>query len=130
MTTHLRRASIVTEVALTLPLFLVMLAGAMEWGWAMPHEVDIEHIARDAARAGALTRVVDGPEAAARARTVEALVAEGIDPATVTLTTATGTTASGDVISVDLRVPYRALLGLVPAPADLHANATMRLENQ
>ncbi len=56
---------------------LVVTVGVLVWGQVLPREVALVQIVRDGALTGALTREVDEPEAAARARVLAGLSAEG-----------------------------------------------------
>jgi len=124
-----RRGAAAIEFALTLPVFVLMLGGALEWGWVMPHELDAEHVARDAARAGALAAPGQDPIALATTRATQALAEQGVDPGRATVAVSLGNAVSGTTIQVQVTVPYDTLLGLVPAPVDLHGDATMHVEH-
>lgn len=130
MATPLRRGGIALEVALTLPIFVLLLIGVMEWGWALPRQATLEHIARDAARAGALTESSLDPLAAATTRATERLAEAAFDTGSASIGSTSYATSSGDVIAVTISVPYTALFGLVPTPLTLEGSATMRLEDQ
>ena len=51
---HARKGSTAVEVGITLPVFVLLLLGIVEWGWAFPRQVTLEHIARDACRTASL----------------------------------------------------------------------------
>lgn len=130
MTRSRRRANSAIEVALTLPLFLTLLAGVLEWGLVLPRQALVEHCARDAARAGALTESADAPAAAAAARARQRLAESGLDPDSATIDATVISSAVGDLISVEISLPYPPLLGLVPTGATLEGTGRMRLEDQ
>ena len=128
---HARKGSTAVEVGITLPVFVLLLLGIVEWGWAFPRQVTLEHIARDACRSGALTKEVATATAAARSRAEQRLVEDGfvLDQVEILVSTDTAPTA-GRTMTVALAQPYQALLGAVPTPIDLRASATMRMEDQ
>lgn len=130
MTRTNRRANTAIEVALTLPLFLVLLAGVLEWGLVLPRQSVVEHCARDAARAGALTESSDDPAGAAAARARQRLAEAGFDVDAATVTAVVMSSAVGDLVSVEISLPYPPLLGLVPTGATLEGTGRMRLEDQ
>ncbi len=125
-----RRGGIAVELGLTLPLWTVMLVGVLEWGLLLPRNSTIEHIARDAARTGALTPRSDGPESMAVARAIERLGEEGLDPGAATVTATVIDVDGDDAIEVSVQVPDDLIFGLVPTPLKLSADVTMRMEDQ
>lgn len=130
MTRRNRRANTIIEVALTLPLFVALLAGVLEWGLALPRQSLVEHCARDAARAGALTKTADDPVAAATDRARARLTEAGFDADSAAVGAEILPSGAGDVISVEINLPYAPLLGMIPTSATLKGTARMRLEHQ
>ncbi len=97
------------EMALVLPLFLVLVFGVIEFSYAFAQNNEIRHVARAAARVA----TVDG------APTAESLICEDFDlidgsvveyriSAPVTLA---DPLASGGTAQVELRAPYQTLTG-------------------
>lgn len=125
-----RRANTIIEVALTLPLFAAMLAGVLEWGLALPRQSLVEHCARDAARAGAMTQTADDPIGAATARARARLVEAGLDADSAAIGAEIVSSDAGNLMSVEINVPYTQLLGMIPTTAALKGTARMRMENQ
>jgi Flp pilus assembly protein TadG len=129
MTRHrTERGSITLELALALPIVLVLLVGVIEWGWLLAREVELVQVAREAAHHAALTAADDDPEAAATARATADLLAAGFDPDLVDIEATVVGSDVGDVIQVRVSCDYEALLGLLPVPPRLAAGTTMLLE--
>lgn len=125
-----RRANTAIEVALTLPLFATLLAGVLEWGLALPRQTLVEHCARDAARLGALTKATDDPVGLATGRARERLAEAGFDVDAAAISAQVLGSAAGQLIAVEISIPYPPLLGLIPTNATLEGTARMRLEDQ
>jgi len=123
-----RRGGVAVEMALVLPVLLVLLVGTVDWGWFFVQQAGVVVIARDAAHAGVLDS--EAPAAAAAARASAALTASGV-PATGQVVQVTETSASvGPVLTVAVQVTFEPLLGLVPCPEHLSARTTMRLAGE
>ena len=122
-----RRGGVALEMALMLPILLLLLVGAVDWGWFLVQEAALVIVARDAAHAGSLSQ--DAPAATATARAEGALVAHNLplDDAEVDVQLR-GETWGG---AVDVRVtaPFSPIVGLVPVPSHLSARTVMRLED-
>lgn len=123
-----RRASITVELALALPIVLVLLTGVIEWGWLLAREVELVQVAREAAHHAALTAPEDDPVAAAEQRATADLLAAGFDPELVDVQATILDSDVGEVIEVNVSTDYEALLGLLPVPPRLAAETTMLLE--
>jgi Flp pilus assembly protein TadG len=111
------------ELALVLPLVIVLLLGVVQVGLLVRDQILVVHAAREAAREAA---VDPAPEAARRAALSSSTLAES----RVTVT-ATGRGAAGSRVRVE--VAYRAptavpLLGSALGDLTLRASATMRVE--
>ena len=59
-----------------------------------------------------------------------ALLAAAFDPADCEVTATLADSPAGDAITVSVNTDYEALVGLLPTPAQLAAQTTMRLEDQ
>lgn len=125
-----RRGSAAVEFALVLPALALLLAGALEWGWYLRHEVVVIHLARDAAAAGALTKRTDGPADVAEVRAWDALTELHLDPQGAQVNGTLTDTALGPLITLEVNVPYQPLLSLVPSPATLRAEHSTLLVNR
>lgn len=125
-----RRGSVAIEVALTLPILVLLLIAIAEWGITFPQQLTFENIARDSARAGSLVLRTADPEGTAVARANARLAEAGFDAADVTITTAIESTPTGDdALTVTLTKDYAAIFDLVPTPLQLIGNASFRLED-
>ena len=127
--THLgERGSITVELALSLPIVLVLLVGVLEWGWLLAREVELVQVAREAAHHATLVAPEDDPEAAATTRAIADLLAAGFDPDLVDVEATIMDSDVGEVIEVRVSTDYDSLLGLLPVPPRLAAGTTMLLE--
>jgi uncharacterized membrane protein len=124
--------SITVEFAFALPIVLVLLAAVVEWGWLLAREAALVQVVREAAHAGARTPQEDDPEAIALLRARADLQAAGFDPDAASLSASvySSGTAAEEVIELSLELPYEPIVGLLPIPAQLRSEITMRLEDQ
>jgi Flp pilus assembly protein TadG len=111
------------ELALVLPLVLVLLLGIVQLGLLVRDQILVVHAAREAAREAA---VDPAPDAARRA----AAASSTLDGSRLTVTTS-GRGATGSRVRVE--VAYRAptgvpLVGAALGDLTLRATATMRVE--
>lgn len=125
----MKRGSVSVEFALTLPVVLVLLTGVLEWGRMLAREVAIVTVARDAAHAGALTTTADNPILVARAQAQDGLTAAGFNAASATISVQLLPNPVGEMLKVDVTVPFTALFGLLPTSTQLYASTTIRREN-
>ncbi len=119
------------EFALVLPLFLVLLLGTIDFGWALRAYITATNAAREGARLG-----VTGASAAdITLRTEER--ANGLSPLTITVDGAAGQSGSSVTVRVtydyDYITPIGGLLsglsmGTLPDPLPMSTKTTMRLE--
>lgn len=122
------RGAETVELAVTLPLVLLVIFSGLEYGWAVLKSLQLDHAARQGAREaamwGATSQSVDD---AVR----DALARAGIDAAaTITITPDPDSVAAGTPITVEVTAPYSdlRLLGLdrlMPMPDDLTGRAGM-----
>lgn len=128
-----RRGSEIVELAVSLPVVLMLVFTGFEYGWAVLKLVQLDHAARIGARVAALA---DADGTSVTARVNESLQDFGITGATVTLSPADPASVdTGSTISVQVEVPYGQirLLGLsrlMPLPASLKGKASMVKEPQ
>jgi Flp pilus assembly protein TadG len=111
------------ELALVLPLVLVLLLGIVQLGLLVRDQILVVHAAREAAREAA---VDPAPDAARRA----AAASSTLDGSRLTVTTS-GRGATGSRVKVE--VAYKAptgvpLVGAALGDLTLRATATMRVE--
>lgn len=123
-----RRGNQAIEFALLMPILLVFIGGVVDYGIYLNQRMSVTMVARDAARAGSLVRVGGGNvEAAAEAQGTASLAVAGM---TGTVDCALTGISPDQAIRCDVDVPYVPLLDLVPLPAALETNLTMRMEEQ
>lgn len=112
------------EFGLILPLLIVILAGIIDYGHIYFVRLSMSNAAREGARVG-VTLDADEAAAAAVAAATASLANAGIT-ATVTATTPSD---AEPAVAVDITLmPLQPLIGLVPAPDQLHVSAAMRWE--
>lgn len=123
-----RRGSESVEVAVALPLIVVVLFVGLECGWMVLRSVQLDHAARVGAREAALHAAT---ASAVETRIATALQGTGINGASVQIEPADPEMAApGDVITVRVSVDYSDihLLGLsaiMPLPHSLEGRASM-----
>ncbi|MEW6446535.1 MAG: TadE/TadG family type IV pilus assembly protein [Bacillota bacterium] len=122
------RGQATVELALVLPVLLLILFGIMEFGRVFSAYLVITNAAREGARLAA----VGGDDTAVVQRVVEAADSLDTSRLTVTISPAYGSRVTGSetevavCYSIDLVTPV--LSGVVPNPLLLTAQATMRVE--
>lgn len=118
------------EFALILPLFLLLVFGIVEFGWAWSQQLDLRHGAREGAR---LAAVNYGEDEAAQ---TDALVAEacdrmdGVDGAALTVSFPDGDDA-GDEVTVAIEADLQTLTGFLDfalGDVELRSEVSIRLE--
>ena len=123
-----QRGAETIEVAIALPIVLIVIFSGLEYGWALIRSVQLDHAARVGARAAALSGATT---ADAEARADQALRQIGIDSAIVTVTPSDLTSLpAGSIIKVEVEVPYSdvrlvGLGSLMPLPAKIKGHASM-----
>lgn len=132
------RGAAAVEFALVLPVLLLVLLGAIDWGWYFTLREVVTNAAREGARVGSVNAVgVAGAEADAHAAALAYLDGLGLDAAgrTVAQTTPTVTvgTASLQTVRVVVTYPVGSLTGFTHpgfslVPATVTATAQMRRE--
>lgn len=126
-----RRGTASIEMALMLPLLIVLLMGLLEYGWLFSKAHQIANVTRNAARIAVLP---DSTSADAQT-TVENQMAQVGMAGKYTLTMTppdVSSVPSGQTIKVSLTVPYPGIslfhCGLIPGPESLHSEVTMAKE--
>ncbi|HEY3141208.1 MAG TPA: TadE family type IV pilus minor pilin [Acidimicrobiales bacterium] len=121
--TRADRGQATVELALVLPLIVVLLMALVQAGLLVRDEILVTHAAREGARAAAVDENPEAAEQAARA-------AAALDPAALTVTVK-GRDGPGSRVTVHVtyRRPARLpLLGRALGNVTLQASATMRVE--
>lgn len=125
---RLARGAETIELALTLPIVIIVIFAGLEYGWAMVRSAQMDHAARIGARAASMS----GATAAdVEARVQDALQKAGIKGALVTVTPSDlGSLQPGGSVRVDLEVSYAnvRLVGLgrlMPMPTTITGRASM-----
>ena len=122
-----RRGVETIEVAVTLPLVLLVIFSGFEYGWAVLKTVQLDHAASLGARVAALAGTSNQQVSD---RVQDALTACGIADATITLDPVDpSSAAAGQAIVVRVQAPYASnrLLGLsriMPLPSNLSGRAS------
>ena len=131
------RGAAAVEFALVLPLLLMVLLGAIDWGWYFFVREVAVNAAREGARAGSVNTVdAAGAEADAHAAAIGYLAGLGLDAGSVAQTTPTVTvgTATLHTVRVVVSYPVGSLTGFtLPGftslvPATITVAAQMRRE--
>jgi hypothetical protein len=123
-----KRGAETIEVAIALPLVLLVIFAGCEYGWALLRTLQTDHAAREGARIAALHGI---SAIEVQQRVQSTLDDAGIAGATVVLEPSDPSSVPvGTPISVRVKVPYRQnkLLGLasfMPLPEELTAHASM-----
>lgn len=120
------RGAVAIEFALVLPILLILLLGMMDYGWYFFCQLTVTNAAREGARAGTL--VVNGDAGRATTVTRNAIAAAGLGAQSTDVNVTI--TPSPTTVSVDVRMHFRPLVGIVPLPGDAggplaHARAVM-----
>ena len=125
------RGAAAVELAVVLPLLLLLLMGLMEYGWMFLKAQQISNAARQGARTGARAdaTAVQIDQAGADAMEVAGLGGSGYQ---LTVTPADpGSLNVGELLTVEVSVPYSNIgfgVPLAPTPASLASMVTMARE--
>ncbi len=128
-----KRSGVVTvEVALIVPILLLLMFGLIEYGWMFLKSQEITNAARRGARVAVRADATNSDVTAAIAQ-VMSDADLGDSGYQVTITPADiSAAATGDVITVEITLPYGnvSLAGspIVPTPEDIDATASMAKE--
>ncbi len=122
------------EFALVLPLLAMLLCGVIEYGWVMKTRLALHHAVSEGARAAVCFSTPTEREAAARAQITAALaglthagLAAGLDSC-VTVSELAAAANLPDRFSLSVHDwPYTPLIGFIPTPSCLSADAVMAL---
>jgi Flp pilus assembly protein TadG len=130
-----RRGAAAIEFALCLPIFLAILFGILEYGWIFYEQANVIAAVRSGVRFGVTqdpdTDVNYLDESETTVRTSLAglgIRASDLASATITATVSPSTSAT-NLLTVDCKVPYTPVVGLVPVPTRISYTMTMLMEN-
>lgn len=121
------RGQAMVELALVLPLILLILFGIMEFGRAYQAYITVNYLAREGARKGAVGATATEIETLAKDR---ARIG-GLDDSLVTV--ATTKSADGTLVTVKVSYPFELLIPLISdvvgqVVLPMSATLTMRIE--
>lgn len=112
------------ELALILPLLVILLAGILDYGQIYFTRLTMTNAAREGARVGVTLPEADAQGAAITTASTY-LANAGVDAAV----TATSPSQADPTVTVTVTiVPFEPLIGLVPTPSQLTVSASMRWE--
>ena len=128
-----RRGAAAVEFALTMPVLLVIIFGVLDYSWYIKQATDVVRATREGLRVGVTVAVDAGPDVAAEAQVATVLSGYGMacDGSLDCEIEASTTTVEGlNAVSLEVRVPYVPLIGMVPTPEFMATRLTMALEDQ
>lgn len=126
-----RRGIVLIEIAVMMPLLLMLILGCLEYGWMFLKSQQITNAARQGARIGA---TADGTVAEIQTAVANVMFASGLDGSgyVVTITPVDPTALQmSQLFEVAVSVSYDNIgfgVPLVPTPATLEATVTMTRE--
>ena len=129
---HRSHGLALVELAVILPLLLILSSGAIEYGWLFLCQHELTNTARQAARYAALPDTTS-PQVTQQVfslMTQYGLAKKSTDY-TLTITPSDVTSPpSGQLVTVRISLPYQnmALTSLVPVPSSLNAQVSMEKE--
>jgi Flp pilus assembly protein TadG len=109
------RGAALVEMAMVLPLLIVLLFGIMETGWLFSQHVELRHSSREAARIAAVSSP-DGNNGGFDATDIRDRICDttGLSGDTLTEIALTSTGADiGDNATVEITADYQSLTGLL-----------------
>ena len=131
-----RHGATAIEFALTLPLFVALVAAIMEYGWMFYVRSTVIHAVRDGCRAGAVIPWSESPSPTevAEQRMTSFLAGYSIDCRGDSERCGISVGSEGEspyeTMTCELTIAYEPLLGLLPAPAQLGAGSVVMYEIQ
>jgi Flp pilus assembly protein TadG len=130
------RGAVLIEFVLVLPLFLLLMLAAIDWGWYFVLRQTAINATREGARTGSVQNDLATADQAARLAVANYLAGAGVRAQVPVVSTAGSVVVGGvavRVISVSLvNYPAGSITGFAPThvPATLTAQTVMRLEIQ
>jgi len=126
-----RRGSNAIEFALTLPVFVILLSGMIDFSWYFFSGWRVSSAVREGIRVASVTPVADDPVERAETAVTNAGIAYSITWDSGFPTAAIVGTAPDRGIEVEAQASVTALIGLIPfLPEAVNYKALMRLEDQ
>jgi hypothetical protein len=116
-----RRGAAAVEFALTLPVLAALLVGAVEWGNWLERSMTLEQCTTDAALAASLVDRERDIERTARERLRYCMQLQTFDLDGVRAGARVTSTNAGDLLVLDVALPYEPVVSGVPAPDALRA---------
>lgn len=120
------------EMAIVLPLLILLTLGAIEYGWMFLKAQQVTNASRQGARAGA---PIDGTDTSIRNAVDSVMAAAGLSASgyTVSIPTSVNGLTPQTIFSVTVSVPYAnitliGLLTILPAPTNLRSVTSMAKE--
>ena len=123
------RGSELIELAIVLPIFLLIIMGIVDFGFLFQRYEVVTNAAREGARLASLDATYSDPDI--RLRVQNYLSAGGLDPATATITPgpAVSTTVGSIVVTTrTVTVLYPTTMMFIPQTVNLQSVSTMRVE--
>ena len=131
-----RRGANAIEFALTIPLFVALVAAIFEFGWMFFMRSTVIHAVRDGCRAGAVIPFGESPSPSevAQARMTDFLGGYSIDCRGAEERCGISITTSGEspyeTMDCSLDIAYEPIIGLIPHPDRLGARSVVMYEIQ
>ena len=136
MSRNPRRGANAIEFALTVPLFVALVAAIFEFGWMFFMRSTVIHAVRDGCRAGAVVPrdEVPSPAEVAQTKMTEFLGGYSIDCRGAEERCGITVTTSGvypyETMNCSLDIAYAPIIGLIPHPDRLGAKSVIMFEIQ
>lgn len=127
MRTSNRRGNNAVEFALTLPVYVALLSGIVDFGWYFNQRMAVTMVARDAARAASLVELGGLVESEGEAQGQASLAASGLS-GDVDCTLAG--TSPDQLVTCAVTVTFQPIIGLAPSTDTVAGMLTMRMEEQ
>ncbi|HVI97025.1 MAG TPA: TadE/TadG family type IV pilus assembly protein, partial [Anaeromyxobacter sp.] len=111
------RGAAAVEFALVLPLLLVLLLGAIDWGYFFFLQEVVVNAAREGARAGSVIGDATASDAAAQTRATGYLTSAGLGALGCTVDVpASGVTLTPEAVQVSVSCPAGSVTGFTGVP--------------
>jgi len=125
-----RRGTAAVEFALTLPVILSILGGAIEFGWYFHESMHMVNAVRQGARSASMTSDDSGPETVGIRVAEDVWTASGLPGDPVCNGVREGMASlPGEVITITCSVRYTPMMGnLIPIPAEVVKFATFQMD--
>lgn len=129
------RGAVLIEFIMVLPFFLLLMLGAIDWGWYFVLRGTALNAVREGARVGSIQDTPTAASTAAQQAVADYLSRAGLPAYAATVGLGTVTVGGGPVTVVQVGLigyPAGSITGFRPTqvPATLTAQAVMRLEIQ